>query len=206
MSAASRESGSGRTHAQVLASAARALAAVASHGRSAEDALAPFERSGERAAIRAITLGSLRWYWRLLPPITALHGAGRPLAPELRALLIVAAHQIEYSRSFPQTVVHAAVDAARALGEPRASGLVNAVLRRFVAERAALLSRLDADAAVATAHPRWLVSEIEKAWPLEAGSILAGNNAHPPFVLRVDLSRGTIADCRLLPTPLSSQA
>lgn len=178
-------------HAHVLASAARAVAAVAEQGRSADDALARFERAQDRSAVRAITLGSLRWYFRLLPAVTALHGAGRPLAPELRALLIVAAHQIEHSRSFPQSVVNAAVDAARALGEPRASGLVNAVLRRFVAERAALFARLDEDPAVATAHPGWLAAAITKAWPDDARTILEANNAHPPYVLRVDLSRAT---------------
>ncbi len=187
-----RDGGSGHTHAQVLASAARALSAVASNGRSADDALAAYQRSSDRSAIRAITLGSLRWYWRLLPAVTEIHGKGRPLAPELRALLVVATHQIEYSRSLPQTVVHAAVDAARLLGEPRASGLVNAVLRRFAAHRTALLSRLDADLATSSAHPRWLVSEIEKAWPADARAILTGNNVHPPFVLRADLSRGTL--------------
>jgi len=192
MSAATRRRlSSGPPHVQVLASAARALAAVASQGCSADDALAPFQSSAQRSAIRAITLGSLRWYWRLLPAVTALHGEGRPLAPELRALLIVAAHQIEYSRSFPQSVVHAAVDATRTLGEPRASGLVNAVLRRFVVERAPLYARLDADLAVATAHPEWLSAAIAQAWPAEARAILEANNAHPPFVLRVNLSRGS---------------
>jgi len=52
--------------ATVLAEAANALAAVAFAGRSADDALgrgsAP---AAQRPAIRAVTLGSLRWYWRL---------------------------------------------------------------------------------------------------------------------------------------------
>ncbi|MGH8217369.1 MAG: 16S rRNA (cytosine(967)-C(5))-methyltransferase RsmB, partial [Steroidobacteraceae bacterium] len=148
----------------------------------------------ERAAIRAVTLGSLRWYWRLLPAVASLHGERRPLAPELRALLVVAAHQIEYSRSVPHSVVNAAVDAARMLGEPKASGLVNAVLRRFVTERAALFARLDQDRAVATAHPGWLAAAIAQAWPADAPAILEANSRHPPFVLRVDLSRGTTQD------------
>ncbi|HXS26887.1 MAG TPA: 16S rRNA (cytosine(967)-C(5))-methyltransferase RsmB [Steroidobacteraceae bacterium] len=195
MSATKRRRASpGPPHAQVLASAARALAAVASQGRSADEALAQFQRSDDRSAIRAITLGSLRWYWRLLPAIEALHGEGRPLAAELRAILIVAAHQIEYSRSLPQSVVNAAVDAARMLGAPRASGLVNAVLRRFVGERAPLLARLDADLGVSTAHPKWLVEAIGRAWPAEAREILEANNAHPPFVLRVNLSRVATED------------
>ena len=52
--------------AEALAAAARAVLRIASEGRSAEDALGAFEHSPERAAIRAITSGTVRWYLRLL--------------------------------------------------------------------------------------------------------------------------------------------
>jgi len=177
-------------HALVLASAARALAAVASHGRSTHDALAPFARSPERAAIHAVTLGSARWYLRLLPAAARLlEPNARSLSAEIEALLVVAIHQIEYSRTAPHSIVHAAVDAVRVLGQPRASGLVNAVLRRFTREHESLLAGLDVDLETATAHPRWLVNALQRAWPEHAASILAANNAHPPLTLRVDVTR-----------------
>jgi len=177
----------------VLASAARAVAEVAHRGRSADDALAPFESHTDRPAIRAVTLGALRWYLRLLPAVTALlERRGRPLAAELRALLVVGAHQIEYSHNRPEASVDAAVDAARMLGQARASGLVNAVLRRFVREHGALLARLDTEVATATAHPAWLVETIEAAWSDLARSVLEGNNVHPPLALRLDRSRVTV--------------
>jgi 16S rRNA (cytosine967-C5)-methyltransferase len=177
----------------VLASAARAVAEVSVRGRSADDALAPFDNQADRAAIRAVTLGTLRWYLRLLPAVTAIiERPGRSLAAELRALLVVAAHQVEYSRNKPEASVDAAVDAARVLGQPRASGLVNAVLRRFVRQRDALFAPLDSDLATATAHPAWLVEQLERAWPDLTRPVLDGNNAHPPLVLRVDRSRETI--------------
>jgi 16S rRNA (cytosine967-C5)-methyltransferase len=66
---------------------------------------------------------------------------------------------------------------------------VNAVLRRFVAERASLLSRVDRKLAGRTAHPQWLVKLLEQAWPESVDSILEANNEHPPLVLRVDLTR-----------------
>ena len=62
------------------------------------------------------------------------------LSPKLAALLVTAAHQVEYSRGAPEAQVHLAVDASRVVGEARASGMVNAVLRRFVAQRAELLA------------------------------------------------------------------
>jgi 16S rRNA (cytosine967-C5)-methyltransferase len=175
-----------------LAEAARVIARVAFEGRSFEDALAHIERSRkirDRPATMAIARGTLRWYLRLAPAVDSLLKRPGGLARELRALLIATAHQVEYSRNVPQASVHAAVDAARILGQERSTGLVNAVLRRFVAERAALLARADRDPAVRAAHPKWLLEQLRQAWPDRVESILAGNNAHPPMVLRVDVSR-----------------
>jgi 16S rRNA (cytosine967-C5)-methyltransferase len=66
---------------------------------------------------------------------------------------------------------------------------VNAVLRRFVSERAALFARVDTQLAGRTAHPPWLVKRLSDAWPAQVGNILEANNMHPPMVLRLDLSR-----------------
>jgi 16S rRNA (cytosine967-C5)-methyltransferase len=167
---------------------------VAFDGRSTEEVLRAYEESSQRAAIRAIALGSLRWYLRLAPAIDGLLSRPQGIANEIRALLVVSAHQIEYSRNAPQATAHAAVDATRILGQARASGLVNAVLRRFVAEKANFLSRVDRKLAGRTAHPQWLVKLLEQAWPESFESILEANNEHPPLVLRVDLARKSRAD------------
>lgn len=177
--------------AAALADAARAVSAVASDGRSTEDVLRAYDESSNRAAIRAITLGSLRWYLRLAPAVEALLSKPRGVSDEIRALLVVSAHQIEYSRNAPELTAHAAVDATRVLGEGRASGLVNAVLRRFVAEKETLLARVDQKLTGRTAHPPWFVNRLEQAWPDLAESVLQANNEHPPLVLRVDLTRSS---------------
>jgi 16S rRNA (cytosine967-C5)-methyltransferase len=176
--------------AMVLAEAASALAAVASAGRSADDALARSAAPlAQRSAVRAVTLGSLRWYWRL-DAIARLLIAGKPLAPALRALLLVALHQLEYSRNAREATVSSAVDAARLLRQARAAGLVNALLRRFLRERASLLTRaLEHDAAAASAPPAWLLDAVRACWPEQWPQILAANNEHPPMSLRVDVSR-----------------
>src|SRR5438105_9095399 len=175
--------------APALAAAARAVDEVVSSGRSAETALAAHEDDAHRAAVRAIALGTIRWYLRLAPALDLLlkHPAG--VTGTVRSLLTVAAHQIEYSRNSPEATVHASVDAARLLGAERATGLANAVLRRFVAERGALLGRVDTELPPRTAHPPWIVERIAAAWPQACTAILAANNGHPPMTLRLDLSR-----------------
>jgi 16S rRNA (cytosine967-C5)-methyltransferase len=116
------------------------------------------------------------------------------VARDIHALLVTAAYQIAYSRAAPALVVNLAVDATRLLGQPRAAGLVNAVLRRFVRESDALLARIDADPAARTAHPHWLVDALAAAWPEHGGQILQANNAHPPMVLRLNTDRRPAAD------------
>jgi 16S rRNA (cytosine967-C5)-methyltransferase len=166
---------------------------VAFGGRSTGEALREFEDIPERAAVKAITLGSLRWYLRLAPAVDRLLSRPQGVADEIRALLVVSAHQIEYSRNAPQLTAHAAVDATRILGQGRASGLVNAVLRRFVTERTGLLAEVDRKLAARTAHPQWLVKLLEQAWPESCERILLANNEHPPLVLRVDVSRKSVS-------------
>ena len=181
--------------AETLATAALAVHAVVFEGRSADVALEAAHERTDRAAVRAIALGTFRWYLRLAPALAPL--VNRPfeeLAPRLSALLVTAAHQVEYSRGAPEAQVHLAVDASRIVGEGRASGVVNAVLRRFVAERAGLLAVTDADPAQKYAHPRWLSDALFTAWPEQAEQILAANNEHPPMVLRVDPAQQTVED------------
>ena len=176
-----------------LAEASRAIAAILS-GRTADEALAVFEASPHRSAVRAITLGTVRWYLRLKPAVEGLVARPRALSREVWALLAAAAHQLEYSRNAPQLTVHAAVDAARILRHKHAGGLVNAVLRRFVAERGEIFTKVDQDSARRTAHPRWLADALTAAWPLHTPRILEANNAHPPMTLRVNRMRRSPGD------------
>jgi 16S rRNA (cytosine967-C5)-methyltransferase len=185
--------------ASALARAAQAVDAVISRGESADAALAQYATDAERAAVRAITLGTVRWYLRLAPPLERLLVRPADLAPQIRALLVTTAHQLQYSRNVPETTVNAAVDATRILKAPRTAGLVNAVLRRFLTQSEQLFARSDAALPARTAHPAWLIERITAAWPEERDAILAANNLHPPMTLRVDLSRISRQDyCRQL--------
>jgi 16S rRNA (cytosine967-C5)-methyltransferase len=174
--------------AEVLAQAARTLGKVAFSGRSADEALV--RDSSGHAAVRAITLGTLRWYWRLEALASVLLGETRVTAP-VRSLLLVSLHQLEYSRNPPEASVSSSVDAVRILGQPRASGLMNALLRRFLRERDACVERALMHPAAAHAHPRWLFDALREHWPAHWQAIIDANNSHPPMTLRVNLSRGS---------------
>jgi 16S rRNA (cytosine967-C5)-methyltransferase len=178
---------------RALAEAARAVAAIVS-GRSADQALALGDSLPERPIVRAIALGTVRWYLRLRPAVDGLLARPEALAREVHALLLSAAYQVEYSRNPPALVVDMAVDAARELRQPRAGGLVNAVLRRFVRERHDRLAQVDADPAARAAHPRWLVDALTAAWPAQGAQILAANNEHPPMVVRLNAQRRSSAE------------
>ena len=162
-------------------------------GRSADAALSSGDFAADRSAVRAIALGTLRWYLRLAPAVEKLMKRPSGVAPSVRALLAVSAHQIEYSRNVPEQTVHAAVDAARILESERTTGLVNAVLRRYLTGHSVLLAEVDEDLPGRTAHPAWLVEHLTSAWRESSPAILEANNAHPPLTLRVDLSRITRA-------------
>jgi len=179
------------TPARIRAAAAQWVAEVAERGRSLEELLADDPDEGSaRGLKRSLTYGTLRWHFRLHAILTEL--ANRPpdrLAPTLRALLEVGLYQLVSGEVAEHAAVAETVGAARELGHGRATGFVNAVLRRFQRERAAILPRVDADLSVRTAHPRWLTAVLERDWPDRHEAILEANNAHPPLWLRVNRRR-----------------
>jgi 16S rRNA (cytosine967-C5)-methyltransferase len=180
------------------AAAARAVAAVLGAGRTLEAALvvATPRAWGEidRAQVQALAFGTVRWLLRLRRVATQLLARRWEDHPvELQAVLLVGLYQLEYARTPPHAAVSTTVEAARLLGQARASGLVNACLRRFQRERDALLAKADASTAGRTAHPEWLVSALERDWGPAAATVLDANNEHPPLWLRANARRTTTA-------------
>jgi 16S rRNA (cytosine967-C5)-methyltransferase len=172
----------------VRAQAARVDARVVTTGVTAEAALADAALCERDAPLlRAIVHGALRWHHRLEWQLAQL--LRRPLArtdAELAALLRVGLVQLQALRVPEHAAVSATVEACGLLGRAHARGLVNAVLRRFVRERADLLARGDRDDEARLSHPAWLIALIRGDWGATSESILAANNAPPPMWLRVN--------------------
>jgi 16S rRNA (cytosine967-C5)-methyltransferase len=90
--------------------------------------------------------------------------------PEVRDLLRLGAYQLLRTRIPPHAAVATTVELARATGAGRASGLVNAVLRKVAAaDWAGWTDRLGADGgplrrlALRTAHPEWIAAALAAA-------------------------------------------
>ncbi len=88
------------------------------------------------------------------------------------------------------TVVDQAVNAAASHPDfAHAKAMVNAVLRRFLREREALLEQALKQPLARWNYPQWWIDSTRAAYPSEWERILAAGNAHPPLTLRVNRRR-----------------
>ena len=90
------------------------------------------------------------------------------------------------------TLVDHAVTAARQRLAASAA-FVNAVLRRFVREQAAVLEAVQRTVPGRTNHPDWWVERLQADWPEHWQALLAANDRRPPMTLRVNTRRGSVA-------------
>jgi 16S rRNA (cytosine967-C5)-methyltransferase len=134
----------------------------------------------------------VRWHFELDACLARLlDRPGGRQDPELRSLLLVGLFQLLHGATPEHAAVSETVEATRALGRPRAAGLVNAVLRRFQRERAAIVAAAHQDRAARYAHPPWMLDAFARDWPERWESIASAGNGEPPMWLRVNSRRGT---------------
>jgi len=180
--------------ADVRAEAARAVHALGDRGVSLDRALpesdARLDDSRDRALLRALVLATVRRHYTLDALVDRL--LETPLKPRDRvahALVKVGLAQLIEGLTPEYAAIGATAEAARALERPRHVALVNAVLRRFRRERAALVAALPDDPVLRHEHPRWLIDALRRDWGDEADAILAANLAPAPMTLRVNRRR-----------------
>lgn len=153
------------------------------------------DHAGTRGAVQDIAYRTLRGLGKAQAVLHEL--AARPPAPRIEALLTVAlALLLEDPPAYTDfTIVDQAVRAAAA--DPKTSqarGMVNAILRRLQRERASLDMGLADDAVAQWNYPLWWIDAVRSAWPGDWQRILEAGNVRPPLTLRVDISRGPVAD------------
>lgn len=177
--------------AKARAVAAEIVDAVASSGQSLDAAISAQERrvpAGDRALLRMLSYGTLRYHWQLQRWSGQL--LERPLQQKdsvIGALLSIGLYQLKEMRIPDHAVVSQTVEAARYLRRPKLAGLVNACLRRF--QRDALATSSADDQEAYWNHPQWLIDTLKSDWPEDWQAILAANDERAPMWLRVNSLR-----------------
>lgn len=171
--------------------AARGAAAVLDRGEALDLALEPglaaLNRSRDRALARRLAHAVLRDW----PAVNGLVGRLLQRKPARRDRLVhfilgVALAELREAREPARAVVHAAVEAARAAGLTHLAGLVNAVLRNYQRNTAALTAALPDDPVHRYGYPGWLIARIQSDWPEAWEDVLVAGNRPPPLWLRVN--------------------
>ena len=119
--------------------------------------------SREKAFAQELVFGTLRYLPRLEAWLTHL-AAHPPQDAGVRALALLGLYQLGFTRVPSHAAVSATVELTRTIGKSWAAGFVNAILRRFAAERDTI-ECIDLAANARLAHPAWLLAALERAWP-----------------------------------------
>ncbi len=175
--------------ATLLGHAADAVAAVRA-GRSLDEALARCPTPA-RPGTQALAFHTLRWLGAAEAARTALAPKRPP--PEVDALLLTALALLWPPGEPPyaeHTLVDQAVTAAK-VRSPRSASFVNAVLRRFVREREALVAALLRQPMARFNHPAWWLDRLRADWPGDWQAVADADNLHPPMTLRVNTRRSS---------------
>lgn len=152
------------------------------------DALVKNLPERDRPLCRELAYGTLRFYPRLEELLSQL--VTRPFRnkdSDVKALALIGLYQLGMLRVPEHAAVSATVDAATVLRKRQTSGLLNAVLRRYLREKDALEASLSC--AAEQSHPAWFVEALHTHWPQHATKILEAGNQHPPMTLRINASQ-----------------
>ncbi len=159
-------------------------------GQSLTDVLARCPADA-RPGVQALSFHALRWLGSATETRARL--APKTPPPNVDALLVTALALLWPADAMPyaeHTLVDQAVGAAR-LRTPAAAGFINAVLRRFLRERAAVTEAVLHAPVGAWNHPLWWIERVRHDWPQAWQTLLAAANQRPPMTLRINQRRGS---------------
>ncbi len=171
----------------------RAYADVSLHHALAQSIL-PGE---DRRLATELVYGTLRWRGRLDYLLSqALDRKLEDVEPLVLTTLRLGAYQIHFSDRIPDSAaVDESVRCARSIGADRASGLVNAVLRRVARDKATVrFPSLEADPLAHLIHalslPEWIAARwLAEFGPDGAAALAHACNAPPPLTIRANTKR-----------------
>lgn len=146
----------------------------------------------EKAAVRSILYCALRRAV-FLERLVAKLVSRRP-TPEVAALLTVSLSELNEQPDKPYVVVNEAINAARMNNATyRASGLINACLRRYLREKAALDKTILADRIARYNAPGWWIDRMRKEFgPQNLDTLFETLHKKPPMTLRVNVRKTSV--------------
>ncbi len=174
--------------------ALRVLLGVFDNGLSLDHALAQhlpgLSEPRDRAFAQQLAYGVLRYHTALDDLAGQL--LRKPLADkhlDLCLCIWLGLEQLWHLQSPPHAVIHATVELARLRKKNWATGMLNAVLRRFQREQVQLVAALSKQPDLRYACPEWLLQRMRNDWPDNWMEIAAAALQQPPMWLRVNLSK-----------------
>lgn len=173
--------------------ALNALSEVLDEGRFLSEctSLKDDESNRNLPQARHLAYGVLRWLVALAWLESQL--LDKPLKQkdqDISRLIWLGLFQLWQDRTPDHAAINETTECVRSLGKAWAVNMVNAVLRRFQREQAALLEHLS-KTRQHLAHPDWLLEATRTDWPEQWSSILEANNMPAPLCLRVNTQRIT---------------
>lgn len=135
----------------------------------------------DKALFNELVMGTLRHWYALDAQIQPM--LSKPLSDErVHAALLLGLYQLLQTRIPPHAAISETVEAIRQLGLDKASGLVNALLRRTTREFDTVSVAFNAHHAL----PGWLYNQLKKDWPEQLDQIALSLRETAPLTLRVN--------------------
>lgn len=141
----------------------------------------------DKSLLRQICFGTARNYPKLQLIADAL--LERPIRKSdthIQALLLVGLYQLLEMRIPSHAAISETVEAAHQLDAQRATGLLNAILRRFDREKDQIIETLYDEPIFLFNHPSWFIEKLKHNWPLFWQEILTQNNHQAPMTIRIN--------------------
>lgn len=144
----------------------------------------------DRALLQELCFGTCRFYPQLHAYTECL--LDKPLRAkdaDVQALLLLGLYQLLHTRIPDHAAIGETVEVTRDIKKPWATKLVNGVLRSFQRDKQKIDDLLAEDRAFSSNHPAWMEAMISKCWPEQFDALIAANNQHPPFSLRLNIHK-----------------
>lgn len=150
-------------------------------------AISPKIAENDRALLQELCFGTCRFYPQLHAYTECL--LDKPLRAkdgDVQALLLLGLYQLLHTRIPDHAAIGETVEVTRHIKKPWATNLVNGVLRSFQRDSGKINEFLAENRAFQSNHPAWMEAMINKCWPDQFEELIAANNQHPPFSLRLN--------------------